>query len=97
LQSVEHGGTIVFFASVAPGVTIPLSVNDLFFRNEITLTSSYGGSPADYATALELIRSGRVYVQDMITHRLGLAETGLGFQIVAQAQDSIKVIIEPQR
>ncbi|PIX26992.1 MAG: alcohol dehydrogenase [Chloroflexi bacterium CG_4_8_14_3_um_filter_45_15] len=97
LQSVEHGGTIVFFASVAPGITIPLPMNDLFFRNEITLTSSYGGSPADYATALELIRSGRVYVQDMITHRLGLAETGLGFQIVAQAQDSIKVIIEPQR
>jgi L-iditol 2-dehydrogenase len=33
----------------------------------------------------------------MITHRLGLAETGLGFQRVAQAQDSLKVIIEPQR
>jgi L-iditol 2-dehydrogenase len=33
----------------------------------------------------------------MITHRLGLAETGLGFRLVAEAQDSIKVIIEPQR
>jgi phosphoglycolate phosphatase len=30
-------------------------VNDLFWRNEITLISSYGGSPADYAAALELI------------------------------------------
>ena len=28
---------------------------------------------------------------------LRLAETGLGFQLVAQAQDSLKVIIEPQR
>jgi hypothetical protein len=27
----------------------------------------------------------------------GLAETGLGFQLVARAQDSLKVIIEPQR
>jgi len=97
LQSVERGGTILFFASVSPGVTISLSLNDLFFRNEITLTSSYGGSPADYAKALELISSGRVYVRDMITHRLGLAETGLGFQLIARAQDSIKVIIEPQR
>ena len=97
LQSVERGGAILFFASVPPRVTVPLSLNDLFFRNEITLTSSYGGSPADYATALELIHHGRVHVQDMITHRLGLAETGTGFQLVAQAQDSLKVIIEPQR
>jgi L-iditol 2-dehydrogenase len=33
----------------------------------------------------------------MITHRLGLAETGLGFKLVATAQDSLKVIVEPQR
>ncbi len=97
LKSVEHGGTVLFFAPTEPGVTIPLSVNDLFWRNEVTLTTSYAGSPADYATALELIRARRVLVQDMITHRLGLAEAGLGFRLVAQARDSIKVIIEPQR
>jgi hypothetical protein len=28
---------------------------------------------------------------------LSLAETQLGYQLVAQARDSIKVIIEPQR
>jgi L-iditol 2-dehydrogenase len=94
---VERGGTVLFFASIDPDATIPIPANDIFFRNEITLTSSYGGSPADYATALELIRTGRLHVREMITHRLGLAETGLGFQIVAQARDSIKVIIEPQR
>ena len=97
LQSVERGGTVLFFAPTDPAVSLPIPVNDLFWRNEITLTSSYGGSPADYAAALELIGSGRIHVRDMITHRLGLAETGLGFQLVAQAQDSLKVIIEPQR
>jgi hypothetical protein len=51
-------------------------VNDLFWRNEVTLISSYGGSPADYAAALELIRTGKIRVREMITHRLGLAETG---------------------
>jgi hypothetical protein len=35
-------------------------VNDLFWRNEITLTSSYGGSPADYAAALELVQAGKI-------------------------------------
>ena len=97
LQSVERGGTVLFFAPTEPGVTIPISVNELFWRNDITLTTSYAGSPADYAAALELIRARRVHVRQMITHRLGLAETELGFQLVADAQNSIKVIIEPQR
>jgi len=97
LQSVERGGTVLLFAPADPGVTIPLSINELFWRNDITLTTSYAGSPADYAAALKLIRAHRICTDEMITHRLGLAETGLGFQLVADAQDSIKVIIEPQR
>jgi len=97
LESMERGGTVLFFAPTEPGVSVPISVNDLFWRNEITLTSSYGGSPGDYAAALELIQAGKMRVREMITHRLGLAETGLGFQLVARAQDSLKVIIEPQR
>ncbi|MFO7773992.1 MAG: hypothetical protein R6V59_08710 [Dehalococcoidia bacterium] len=88
---------MLFFAPTEPGVSVPVSVNDLFWRNEITLTSSYGGSPADYAAALELIRAGRIRVRDMISHRLGLAETELGFQLVARTQDCLKIIIEPQR
>lgn len=68
-----------------------------FWRNDITLTTSYAGSPADYAAALELIRARRVRVDEMITHRLSLGEASLGFQLVADARNSIKVIIEPQR
>jgi len=97
LKSVERGGTVLLFAPTDPGVTIPISINELFFRNDITLTTSYAGSPTDHMAALELIRAGTIPVRQMITHRLGLAETGLGFQLVAEARDSIKVIIEPQR
>jgi L-iditol 2-dehydrogenase len=97
LKSVERGGTILLFAPTDPGVTIPISINELFFRNDITITTSYAGSPADYQTALELIRAGIVPVRRMVTHRFGLAEIGLGFQLVAAAQDSIKVVIEPQK
>jgi len=97
LKSVDRGGTILFFAPTDAGVTIPISINELFWRNDITLTTSYGGSPADYQTALELIGAGTIPVRQMITHRLGLAETGEGFQLVADARNSIKVIIEPQR
>jgi len=97
VSSVERGGTVLFFAPTDPGSTVPLSVNNLFWRMDITLTTSYAGSPADYMTALELIHSRRVEVFDMITHRLSLEETGQGFRMVAEAGDSLKVIIEPHR
>jgi L-iditol 2-dehydrogenase len=97
LKSVERGGTVLLFAPTAPGITIPISINDLFWRTEITLTTSYAGSPADYAASLNLVHARRVPVREMITHRLSLAEAGLGFQLVAEARDSLKVIVEPQR
>ncbi|MFQ5827196.1 MAG: zinc-binding dehydrogenase, partial [Dehalococcoidia bacterium] len=96
MQSVERGGTILIFAPTAPGATIPLPLHDLW-ADGITLTNSYGASPQDIPVALELIRSRRVRPGEMVTHRLGLAETGLGFQLVSEAQDCLKVIIEPQR
>lgn len=97
LQSVERGGTVLFFAPTGPGVTVPLSINELFWRNGITLTTSYAGSPADYQAALDMIAAGTIPVQKMITHRLSMEEIGLGFRLVAEAEESIKVIIEPQR
>jgi L-iditol 2-dehydrogenase len=97
LQCVERDGTVLFFAPTDAGVTLPISINELFWRNEITLTTSYAGSPADYAAAVELVRDHRALMREMITHSLSLVETGLGFQLVAEARDSLKVIVEPQR
>lgn len=97
LVSVARGGTVLFFAPTAPGVTIPVSINELFWRNDVTLTTSYAGSPDDYQAALEMIATKNLPLTSMITHRLSLAETGRGFQLVSEAENSIKVIIEPQR
>lgn len=97
LESVERGGTVLFFAPTAPGVSLPVPINDVFFRNDVTLTTTYAGAPADLATAMDMIASGRVQVGEMISHRLGLAEAGLGFKLTADAGHSLKVIIQPQK
>ena len=97
LQLVERGGTILIFALTGPDVTLSIPVNDFFSRNEVTLTTSYAGSPADYTSALDLISNGTVTVDPMITHRLSLEETGKGIELVASAQDCLKVLIAPQR
>jgi L-iditol 2-dehydrogenase len=96
LQSVDHAGTILYFAPTDPGVDILIPFNQ-FWGNQITLTTTYAASPVDITTAIELIRARRVNVHDMITHRLSLAEVSLGFKLVAEAKESIKVIIEPHR
>jgi len=96
IRSVERGGTLLFFAPTAAGVNVPIPLFD-FWRNEVTVTTSYAASSREISEAIDLIRTRHVRVEELITHRLGLAETGLGFQLVAGAQDSLKVIIDPQR
>jgi len=59
------------------------------------MTSSYGGSPRDILEAMELLATRRVTVADLITHTLPLAEAKKGFRLVAQATDSIKVVLRP--
>lgn len=96
LRSVERGGTVLVFAPTAPGTTVPVPINELW-PNEITIKTCYGGSPEDAEIAYELICGQRLNLRDMITHRLSMEEIGLGFRLVAEARDSIKVIIEPQK
>lgn len=97
LKSIERGGVILLFATTEPGVTIPMPLNEIFWRTEATITSTYAGSPADHLVALELIRSRNIRVKEMITHRFGLNDIAKGFQLVADPKDSLKVIIEPQK
>jgi len=99
LEAVERGGTVLFFAGAAEGATIPSSINDIFWRTEITLTSTYAGSPYDCDTALKLIKAGAVPVEKTVTHRLGMEEAPNGFQAVCSPieHECVKVIVEPQK
>jgi L-iditol 2-dehydrogenase len=94
LGSVDRGGAVIFFAPTEPGIDVPVPITELW-RKEITMITSYGASPSDLSVALELIRAKNVKVNDLITHRLPLSQAGKGFQLVAEAQESLKVIIEP--
>ncbi len=96
LNLVERGGSIMFFAIPAGEVQVPVSINSLLFRNDITLTTSYGAAPRDSWEALRLLESPAIDVTAMVTHRLPLAQTGEGFRLVASAGESLKVIINPQ-
>jgi L-iditol 2-dehydrogenase len=96
LRSVDRGGTVLFFAPAPQGVEVTIPLFELW-RDEVTVATSYAAGPQDITEAIELLRARRVRVEEMITHRLSLAEAGRGFELVASGQDSIKVIIDPTR
>ena len=63
----------------------------------MTITSSYGAAPNDLEEALNLIKDNKINVKDMITHKFKLDEIIKGFQLVVEAKNSLKVIIEPNK
>jgi L-iditol 2-dehydrogenase len=95
VRSVDRGGTVLLFAPLAPGVEITMPFFDIW-RDQLTIVSTYAGPPSDSREAMDLLASGEIEVEDMITHRLPLARTAEGFRLVAEGSDSIKVIIRPR-
>jgi len=91
---VEPGGTILFFAPTDPTAKVGIPFNDLW-RNEVTMTSTYGAAPRDIRASIDLIHTGRLSVRGLITHTLPLSEAGKGFELAAEGRESIKVILVP--
>ena len=96
LDCVDKGGLILFFAVPDPSVKVPVPINQ-FWRNEITLKTSYGAAPNDLAESLAVLAEGKIDVKDMITHKLSLRQAAEGFRLMAEAGESLKVILEPNR
>jgi len=89
---IDKKGIILLFA--IPNRDIPIPIPD-FWRHELTVTSSYGAAPVDLAEALKLIAQKTINVRDTITHVLPLARIQEGFRMVAEARESLKVVLEP--
>src|SRR5437899_989143 len=94
LASVDRGGTVLFFAPIEPAAKVEIPFNELW-REEVTMTSSYGGSPRDIRESINLLREKRLAVSDLTTHVMPLGKAAEGFRLVAQARDSIKVVLRP--
>ena len=94
LQCVDKGGTILFFAVPKPDEKLEIPIND-FWRNEIKIMTSYGAAPNDLKESLDLIMDNKINFNDMVTHRIKFQEIQKGFDLVAEANESLKVIVEP--
>ncbi|MBU1863786.1 MAG: alcohol dehydrogenase catalytic domain-containing protein [Candidatus Omnitrophica bacterium] len=91
-NSIDRKGAILFFA--VPNRSIEIPTAD-FWRNEITITSSYGAAPRDLDASLSILNGEYIKVKSLITHMLPLEEIQKGFQIAAEAKESLKVVLKP--
>lgn len=94
LDLVGKGGTVLLYAPLAPGATLPVEVHRLLF-SEITLVATYSCGPDETRTALEYIHRGRVQTKGLVTHRFGLDEVGEAMALAVDARESLKIVIVP--
>ncbi|TFG23605.1 MAG: alcohol dehydrogenase, partial [Promethearchaeota archaeon] len=81
LECVGPGSTVIFFAVPKPGINIEIPIND-YWRNEVTITTSYGAAPEDLDEAYDWIKSKKIQVTDLISHRFPLSEASDAFKTV---------------
>lgn len=89
---IDKKGVILFFAIPSRNVEIPIVD---FWRNELTVTSSYGAAAPDLKNALRLISEKKVDVLNLITHKLPLKDIQKAYDIVSSAKESLKVVLIP--
>jgi L-iditol 2-dehydrogenase len=94
ISSVDRKGKILFFAVPDTDIEIP---SLRFWRDEITLIFSYGAAPDDLQKAINLIDSNKVNVRKMITHKVPLSAIQQGFKLAAEAKESLKVVVVPDK
>jgi len=93
IACARDAGTVVMFAPTPPGRLVGLPGYDLFFR-EIRLVPSYSAGPADTRAALDLIASGKLPVDALVTHRFPLERAAEAYRQVKQAGETLKVLVE---
>lgn len=93
-NSVDKGGTIVFFTVPGPDKKVEIPLN-YFWTREVKILTSYYCGPPDIQEAIHLLQTGIVKVDDLITHKLPLDDIVTGYRLVVEGKESIKVIITP--
>ena len=91
--AVAPGGSLCLYAPPSPGETLGLDGHALYV-GEIDVCASYSAGPDDMRAALSLVASGRVDPLPLVTHRLGLDETGRALEL-ARSGEAIKALVLP--
>ncbi|MFV2006922.1 MAG: zinc-binding dehydrogenase [Longimicrobiales bacterium] len=91
LACLRTGGRLVM-VGYSPEI-MSLNVGRVMFR-ELEVVGSLGCRPVDYPRVIELVRQGRVKVEELVTHRFPLEEIESAFETVRSGQ-AIRAVVTP--
>lgn len=93
LASVRPGGLVQLFGGCPPGTTVPLDTHRLHY-SEIAVKSAYHHRPATFRRALDLLASGRLHPQALLSAERPLAELEDALRSMRR-REALKVVIRP--
>jgi L-iditol 2-dehydrogenase len=94
LEMTAPRGRISLFGGLPKDDSIIRFDSNLVHYGEISVFGAYGSAPRHNREALSLIADGSVRVDDLITHRMALADVDRAIETVISGE-GLKVVIEP--
>ena len=93
-EAAKRGTSVLLFSVPKPGTNHPLDLMDVY-KKELTVMGSMI-NPDTHARAAALINSGRIRLEEIITHAYPLAQLKDAI-LMQMSNESLKVILEPQK
>jgi L-iditol 2-dehydrogenase len=93
VKAVARGGTVLFFGGCAPGTTVRLDTRRVHYE-ELTLVGAFHHTPETIRRAVELLESGELVPDALLTHRMELPAVGAALDLMSRGE-ALKVVITP--
>ena len=92
IDATGRGGSVVFFGGCAPGTSIRLDARRAHYE-ELALLGAFHHTPELIRRAVELMESGALVPDGLITHRMPLEAVPDALELMARG-NALKVLIE---
>jgi L-iditol 2-dehydrogenase len=96
IDACRKGGKLCMFAPTDPGSFLQVNPKELLF-SEIQILPSYSTSHLETRTALQLLKSGKIDVKRLVTHRFDLDHTAEAFRTALENKESLKILVLSDR
>jgi len=94
IDMAAKGGRISFFGGLPQGNSlVSLDTNTIHYR-ELTVAGAFGTTPIQLQRAVNLIASGMMPVDRLVTHVFPLEEIARAFEVAA-SEESLRVVVTP--
>jgi len=91
-ELVRRGGTVNLFGLPEPESRLDVDLQSLYLRG-IRILPSYATTEPDIAEVHHLVVTGRLRLDDLVSHRLPLEQVADAFALAARPADSVKVVV----